>query len=130
MTAELCYGCRTPKNIAYIHPETGQGFCLSCSRGMPINPMEWALLMFTTPGSPVGPPFLPDDVVECRRAATVYEGMGVVREISMDLDHGGGTPLHPMFLVELTEKADDEVPDEAWYCEKSLTRVREAVTSS
>ena len=127
MTAELCYGCKIPRPIAYVHPDTGQGFCLSCARGMPINPTEWALLLLTQPGSVVGPPFAPGDVVECRRAAQFYEGVGVVREMSMDLEHGG-TPLYPMFRVELTEKDNDEVPDEAWYAEVSLTK-KEAVNS-
>lgn len=124
MTAEICYGCKLPQEHVYVHPDTGQGFCMTCARGMPVNPMEWALLLLTTPGSVVGPPFLPGDVVECRRAATVYEGVGVVQEMSMSLQHGG-TPLYPMFRVTLTEKAADEVPDEAWYAEVSLRKVTE-----
>lgn len=125
MTAELCYGCKLPGGVVYTDADTGQGFCADCARGMPLNPAEWALLLLTTPGSPVGPPFAPGDVVECRRAATHYEGIGTVREMSMSLEYGGGTPLYPMFLVELTEKAHGGVPDRAWYAEVSLTKVRE-----
>jgi hypothetical protein len=125
MTAELCYGCKLPQEHVYVHPDTGQGFCMTCAKGMPINPAEWALLLLTHPASPLGPPFIPGDVVECRRAATVYEGVGVVQGMSMSLEHGGGTPLYPMFLVTLTEKDNDEVPDQAWYAEVSLTKVKE-----
>lgn len=128
MTAELCYGCKLPRETVYTHPDTGQVFCAACSRGMPLNSAEWAMILLTTPGSPVGPPFGPGDVVECRRAAQVYEGVGVVQEMSMNLEHGG-TPLYPMFRVRLTDKASDDVPDEAWYAEVSLTKVRQEVSS-
>jgi hypothetical protein len=124
MTAELCYGCKLPRETVYTHPDTYQVFCAGCARGMPLNANEWALLLLTQPGSPVGPPFAPGDVVECRRAATHYEGIGTVQEMSMDLGHGG-TPLYPMFRVVITEKADEGVPDEAWYAEVSLTKVKE-----
>lgn len=127
MTAEVCYGCKLPRGIVYTDAATGQVFCANCSRGMPLNPAEWALLLLTTPGSPVGPPFAPGDVVECRRAATHYEGVGTVQEMSMSLEHGG-TPLYPMFRVALTDKATPEAPDEAWYAEVSLTRVKERET--
>lgn len=129
MTAtEMCYGCKLPTEDFYIHPETGQSFCSKCSWGMPISPAEWALLLLTQPGSMVGPPFLPGDPVECRLAGQVYEGNGVVQEISMSLDRGGGTPLYPMFRVALNEKVNDQVPDEAWYSEVSLTKIeKEAV---
>lgn len=125
MTIEICYGCKLPKERAYIHPDTGQGFCAVCARSMPINPAEWAMLLLTHPASPLGPPFAPGDVVECRRAATVYEGIGVVQGMSMNIEETGGTPLFPMFLVTLTEKVSDEVPDQAWYAEVSLTKVKE-----
>lgn len=120
---EICCGCKLPRKTEYVHPETGQPFCEGCSLGMPISPVEWALLLLTQPGSMVGPPFLPGDRVECRHAATVYEGVGEVREISMNLERGGGTPLYPMFRVVMIDKAADTVPDESWYSEVSLTKV-------
>lgn len=123
MTIETCYGCKLPRERAYIHPDTGQGFCVRCARSMPINPAEWAMLLLTHPASPLGPPFVPGDVVECRRAATVYEGVGVVQGMSMNIEETGGTPLFPMFLVTLTEKAFDDAPGQAWYAEVSLTKV-------
>ena len=43
----------------------------------------------------------------------------------MSLKHGG-TPLYPMFRVELTEKDNDDVPDYAWYAEVSLRKVEAA----
>lgn len=122
---ERCYSCKLPLvEDFYVHPDSGELFCMLCSWGMPLNPQEIAMILLTQPGSVVGPPFAPGDVVECRRAAQVYEGIGVVREMSMDPEHAA-TPLYPMFRVELTDKANDDCPDEAWYAEVSLTKVKQ-----
>lgn len=118
----LCQGCKLPRATERVHPETGLPYCSDCSGALPWSLEDLAMFLLTVPGSPVGPPFKPGDAVECRAAGVAYEGVGVVREVSMDLAHGG-TPLYPMFRVELTEKAGPSSPDEAWYAEVSLSPV-------
>jgi hypothetical protein len=121
MTNTLCYGCKAFREVAYTHPITEQQFCADCERVQPLTVEDWSAFLLTSPRSVLGPPFRPGDVVEARTAAVIYDGVGTVREVSMNLKHGG-TPIYPTFRVELTEKAHDQAPDEAWYTEICLTK--------
>lgn len=128
MTNRLCYGCKTFQEVAYIQPVTDLDFCKRCRWDQPITLEDLALYLLTTPGSPIGPPFQVGDLVEARVAAIVYDGVGTIAEMSMDLARGGGTPVYPTWRVVFTEKADThDVPDEAWYPENCLQRVDQQV---
>ena len=124
--ANLCYGCKTFQEVAYIQPETGLEFCRTCRWDQPLTLDDLALYLLTTPGSTIGPPFSVGDVVEARIAGVVYDGIGTIAEMSMTIERGGGTPVYPTFRVVFTEKADThDVPDEAWYPENCLTWVEQ-----
>ena len=118
---DLCAGCKRFREIDYTSPE-GQPWCPECSVIPPLTSDEWALVMLTSPDSPVGPPFRPGDQVEARTAGVIYDGKGEVTHMSFNLEHGG-TPVYPSFRVVLSEKAHDKAPDEAWYTEVCLTKV-------
>ena len=120
----LCYGCKTFQEVAYVQPETGLEFCHKCRWDQPMTMEDLAVFLLTTPGSDFGPPFVVGDVVEARVAAVLYDGIGTVAEMSINLERGGGTPVYPTFRVVFTEKADThDVPDEAWFPENCLTKV-------
>lgn len=119
---DLCYNCKRVQDVAATHPASGRPYCAACAQDLPWSLDDLAMFLLTVSDSPVGPPFRAGDVVECRAAGVLYEGVGVVQEMDMNLEHGG-TPLYPMFRVTLTDKASDSAPDEAWYAEVSLTKV-------
>lgn len=128
MTAEtytdLCYGCKKFTEVAWTEGGTGRPFCRACVDLMPPTDDEVSILLLVAPWSPLGPPFRAGDVVEARTGAVVLDGVGVVREMSISLEHGA-TPIYPTFLVAITEKAHDDAPDEAWYTEVCLRKVEE-----
>lgn len=119
---DLCYGCKTFREIVYTQGGTENPFCEQCSVIQPLTSDEWALLLLVAPGSPFGPPFKPGDRVEARTAGQIYDGVGEVTNVSMSLEHGA-TPVYPTFRVVIDDKAHDQAPDEAWYTEVCLTRV-------
>lgn len=119
---DLCYGCKQFKEIVYTQGGTDQPFCEECSMIQPLTSDEWATVLLVAPDSPWGPPFRPGDKVEARTAGTIYDGVGEVTNMYMDLEHGG-TPVYPTFRVVLNEKAHDQAPDEALYTEVCLTKV-------
>lgn len=123
MEKHLCYGCKTFQEVAYLQPGTGHEFCGRCRWEQPFTMEDLMLFALTEPDSPYGPPFRPGDVVEARVAGLLYDGVGVVEDMSMDLEHGA-TPLYPTFKVRFTEKATDhDVPDSYYYPENCLTKV-------
>jgi hypothetical protein len=124
MTDQLCYGCKRLKPVAYVQPGTEQPFCDRCEQAQPLTVEDWAVFALASPTSPIGPRFAPGDVVEARTAALIYDGVGVIEEMSMDLKNGG-TPIYPTFLVRLTEKAHDLAPDADWYTEVCLTKTEQ-----
>lgn len=67
------------------------------------------------------------DVVECRTAGTLFDGVGRIEAVSFDPAEGG-TPVYPSFRVALTEKAYPEAPDYAWYTEICLTATNQGAT--
>lgn len=121
---DLCGGCKTFQEIVWHEDGTQRPICEACLAKIPLSSDEWAFILLTSPWSPVGPPFKAGDVVECRVAGQIYDGVGTVQEMDMNLDHGG-TPIYPTWRVVLTTKAHDGVPDERWYTENCLTRVNQ-----
>lgn len=125
----LCAGCKTFQEVAYIQPGTGHEFCRRCRWDQPLTLEDLALFALTSPESPLGPPFRVGDVVEARVAGLLYDGIGVVEEMSMDLEHGA-TPIYPTFKVRFTEKATDhEVPDSYYFPENCLRKVQDGEES-
>jgi hypothetical protein len=117
---DLCFGCKSFQEIVYTEGGTDHPFCEACALVQPLTSDEWALVLLTAPWSPFSAPFKPGDRVEARTAATIYDGIGEVTDVSMSLEHGG-TPVYPTFKVIINEKAHDQAPDEAWYTECCLT---------
>ena len=125
----LCYGCKTFQEVAYVQPGTGNSFCSKCRWDQPVTIEDLALFLLVDPDSPIGPPFRDGDVVEARVAGMLYDGIGVVEGMSTSLEHGA-TMLYPTFRVRFTEKATDhEVPDFYYYPENCLTKVTEEAAS-
>ena len=123
---DLCWSCKSFKDIVWHEDGTDNPYCESCLAKLPLSSDEWAYILLTAPWSPYGPPFKKGDVVECRVAGELYDGIGTVQEIDMSFEHGG-TPVYPTWRVELTTKANDDVPDERWYTENCLQRVNQQV---
>jgi len=117
MAAGTCWGCRTHKEIYYTEDETGRQFCQPCFAAMPpsSDDMRMMFLLLTIP-------FKVGDRVEARTAGTLFDGVGVVEDVSISLEHGG-TPVYPTFHVKLDDKAYDDAPDDAWYTEVCLQKV-------
>ena len=124
---DLCHGCKRFAEVAWTEGGTGRPFCRGCVDSMPPTRDQLDALLLLAPWSPIGPPFRPGDVVECRTGAILFDGVGTVREMSTSLEHGA-TPIYPTFRVALTEKAYDDAPDEAWYTEVCLRPVSTAAT--
>lgn len=126
---DLCWGCKSFKDIVYTEDGTNNPFCEGCLANIPLSGDEWAFILLTAPWSPFGPPFKIGDVVECRIAGEYYDGVGTVQEIDMSFEHGG-TPVYPTWRVTLDTKAHDGVPDEQWYTENCLKRVNQEANSN
>lgn len=120
MARDLCWGCRQFRDIAWTEESTARPYCPDCAAQLPPTAEEQAFdfLMRTLP-------FKPGDRVECRTAAQLFDGVGTVQKISMDLENGG-TLVYPAFLVKIDEKAYDSAPDECWYTEICLTHLTNA----
>ena len=122
---DLCGVCKSFTDIVWHEDGTNRPYCQECLNQLPLSSDEWAFILLTAPWSPVGPPFKAGDVVECRTAGLIYDGVGTVEEMDMTLAHGG-TPVYPTWRVVLSTKAHDKAPDEAWYTEVCLTRVNQS----
>lgn len=121
---DLCGVCKNFREIAWHEDGTDRPYCKPCLDQLPLSGDEWAFILLTAPWSPFGPPFKVGDVVECRTAGQIYDGVGVVEEVDMSFAHGG-TPVYPTWRVALSTKAHDLAPEEAWYTENCLTRVNQ-----
>lgn len=112
---KLCASCKQMREPAATYDDLD--YCQECSEFAPDVPelIGVAYLLATIPFS-VG------DKVECRTAAKLYDGIGIVKEIDIDFKMGG-TPVFPAFKVEFTEKDNEEIPDELWYLEGCLKMV-------
>ena len=114
---DICDQCRKYTEIAYTEEGTNRPFCRDCALTLPPSSEELALLFlqFTIP-------FKVGDRVEARTAGEVFDGVGVIEEVSTDL-RNGGTRVYPSFRVKLETKEHDLAPDEAYYTEMCLTKV-------
>lgn len=120
MIRDLCTSCKNFREIAYIEKDTDRPFCEACALELPPTSEELAMLFIMATI-----PFKVGDVVECRTGAEIYDGIGVVEEISTSLEHGG-TMVYPIFLVRLTEKVYPNLRDVIGYTECCLTPVKAA----
>jgi hypothetical protein len=117
----LCEGCKDFKPIAYTDP-VNREYCAGCFAVLPVPTVGRIVeyLIHTIP-------FMEGDVVECRTAGRLYDGIGVIDEVSIEPEKFG-TPVYPSFHVQIKEKAYPEAPDELWYMETQLKRVEDDVT--
>lgn len=118
MTGAVCQGCKQLAEI--VHTDSlGLGYCAQCATVIPPPPpIEILGLQFLLDN----PPFDPGDRVECRTGGEIYDGVGVVQEMSYDFEHGG-TLIFPAFRVAIEEPANEHSPEEAWYTEVCLKKV-------
>lgn len=116
MSLGLCWGHKGVAEIVHID-ELEREFCADCFVVQPV-PKE-ALLAAVVAANP---PFEEGDRVECRTAGQVYDGVGVVAQVSMD-PADLATPVCPMFRVIMEEKAYPEMTDEGWYSGICLSKV-------
>jgi hypothetical protein len=112
----LCENCKEIKPVAYTDPVDRQ-YCAACFQALPV----------ATPGRIIDylvrtVPFKVGDRVECRTAEVLYDGIGTIDEVSMEIEKFG-TPFHPAFHVVIEEKAYPEAPDDVWYMERQLKKV-------
>jgi len=120
MTTKLCYGCKHIREIAHVDP-LDRGYCIDCVKDMPVGSAVRAMQFLT-----LTIPFLVGDRVHAYTAGEIYDGVGTVTEVSIDVEHGG-TPVYPTFRVTIDQKSDDDAPDEGWYTECCLRKVTELV---
>lgn len=64
-------------------------------------------------------PYSEGDRVRCRTGGQVLDGVGRVVRVSHD-PADLASPVMPMFLVAIDEKAYEDAPEEAWYSEVCL----------
>jgi len=116
MIQGLCESCKELKEIAYTDP-VGREYCTGCFSELPIPTATRILeyLMLTIP-------FRIGDRVECRTAGALFDGVGTIDDISIELENFG-TPTYPSFHVTIDEKAYPEAPDSLWYMESQLKKV-------
>jgi hypothetical protein len=112
----LCESCRELKPVAWVD-SLGREYCAECLAELPVPAPQRMLgfLMLTIP-------FHVGDRVECRTAGALYDGIGVIDEVSID-PATFGTPVYPAFHVVIEDKAYDEAPDDRWYMEQQLKLV-------
>lgn len=112
----LCEFCYQLKPVAHTDA-VGRAYCAECVAALVevASPTILDYLSATVP-------FQLGDRVECRTAGALYDGVGVIDEVSTELAKFG-TPVHPSFHVRIIEKAYPEAPDELWYMENQLQKV-------
>lgn len=123
MITGVCRGCKFLAEIVYTN-DLGLGYCARCARDFAPPPEVSALDFLIS-----NPPFHPGDRVECRTGGEIYDGVGIVAEMSFDFEHGG-TLIYPAFRVTIDEPANEHSPAEGWYTEICLTLVKQKVNES
>jgi hypothetical protein len=109
----LCSGCKHIADIVFTDP-LDRAFCMECVGTQPAA-REYLLAQWVANTIP----YHVGDRVACRTGGTIYDGIGRVEHVSTD-PRDLATPLVPMFLVALEEKAYEDVPDTVWYSEICL----------
>ena len=112
----LCWGCKKIRVIAVVDGAS-RDYCRDCASLMPES-REAALLSFLA----LTVPYKEGDKVSCKTGGQVYDGVGHVVRVSFDPEDLA-SPVVPMFLVALDDKAYPEAPDEVWYSEVCMERV-------
>lgn len=112
----LCEFCRELKPVAATD-SVGREYCQDCV-SQAESPRGESVMDFLANTIP----FKVGDRVEARTAGVVYDGIGVIEEVSTELEKFG-TPVYPSFKVVFEEKAYPEVPDFIWFMEQQLKKV-------
>lgn len=120
MTERVCFTCKRLGEIVHTD-QLDRGYCARCH--VPRDIVYAQAFMALTQ------PFEVGDRVECRTAGVIFDGTGVIEEISTDLKDGG-TWVYPAYRIKFDTKAYDSVPDVQLYTEICLTKVDEKVTAS
>lgn len=115
--AILCASCKGVKDNTIQDRDTGHHYCTDCARSYPVPSHVLGMLFLLNTI-----PFRVGDVVECRTAGVLFDGIGVVESISMD-PKDYGSPIYPSFQVRLTDKRLEDVPDVVNYTEVCLRKV-------
>lgn len=115
----VCQSCKQLAEIVHTD-DLGLEYCALCTADLP-KPSEVLGLEYLL----ANPPYAQGDRVECRTAGQIYDGVGIVQDISFEIERGGGTLLYPAFLVTIDEPANEHSPAQAFYTEPCLTRVKE-----
>jgi hypothetical protein len=110
----VCFTCKHLREIVHTD-DLERGFCAQCYKP------SWDVL-FANSFMALTVPFAVGDRVQCRTAGVIYDGIGVVEEVSTELKDGG-TWVYPAFRVRFDEKAYPSVPDVQLYTEACLTKV-------
>lgn len=116
MTDQLCTSCQRLKPVESTD-SVGRAYCAECMEMIRTAPLPTNLLILAATI-----PFDVGDRVEARTAGVLYEGIGVIDEISTDIKNWG-TPVYPSFHVVFEKKAYPEVPDAVWFMETQLRKV-------
>jgi hypothetical protein len=116
MTQGLCEICKNLKETAYTDP-VGREYCTDCFSYLPVPTASRIVeyLMLTIP-------FKVGERVECRTVGVLFDGTGVITEISIDPETFG-TPAFPSFNVVIDDPAYPEAPKSCWYMETQLKKV-------
>lgn len=112
----LCDSCRELKPV-YWTDSVGREYCAECFQILPV-PSAFRMFEFLMATIPFGV----GDRVECRTAGALYDGVGVIDQVSMD-PKDYGTPVYPSFHVKIEDKAYEGAPDSLWYTENCLRRL-------
>src|ERR1700756_4360779 len=115
MTLSLCWSCKSIRDIVYIDGVDRQ-YCNDCVTLLPSNQSDMLMSFLSATV-----PYQVGDIVSCKTAGQVFDGVGHVVEVSFD-PKDLASPVMPMFRVAMDEKAYDQVPDEIWYSEICLER--------
>jgi hypothetical protein len=112
----LCWGCKRFRDAA-VTDGADRSYCADCAGLLPSS-REMNVMAFLANTVPYGE----GDIVSCKTGGEIYDGIGHVVRVSFDpMDLA--SPIMPMFLVAMDEKAYDGVPDEIWFSEVCLEPV-------
>jgi hypothetical protein len=123
MTLSLCWICKGVREIVYTDSVERQ-YCRNCVALLPASQSDMLMSFLSATV-----PYRVGDIVSCKTAGQVYDGIGHVVEVSFD-PKDLASPVVPMFRVAMDEKAYSQVPDEIWFSEICLERKLAAETDA